>query len=73
MPVSMLSMYYVVVILAYFQFKYRCITLGSTILQGKVNPTQCEALTMVCAQVYESCFFTHDMYNLTSLLYCKEK
>lgn len=22
-----------------------------TFLQGKVNPTQCEALTMVCAQV----------------------
>lgn len=22
-----------------------------TLFQGKVNPTQCEALTMVCAQV----------------------
>ncbi len=25
---------------------------GSSIMPGKVNPTQCEALTMVCAQVY---------------------
>jgi len=24
---------------------------GSSILPGKVNPTQCEALTMVCVQV----------------------
>ena len=24
---------------------------GSNIMPGKVNPTQCEALTMVCAQV----------------------
>ena len=24
---------------------------GSSIMPGKVNPTQCEALTMVCAQV----------------------
>ena len=24
---------------------------GSSIMQGKVNPTQCEAMTMVCAQV----------------------
>jgi fumarate hydratase class II len=25
---------------------------GSSIMPGKVNPTQCEALTMVCAQVF---------------------
>lgn len=25
---------------------------GSSIMPGKVNPTQCEAMTMVCAQVY---------------------
>ncbi|MGA8010017.1 MAG: lyase family protein, partial [Thiomonas sp.] len=25
---------------------------GSTIMPGKVNPTQCEALTMVCCQVF---------------------
>ena len=25
---------------------------GSSIMPGKVNPTQCEALTMVCVQVY---------------------
>lgn len=24
---------------------------GSSIMPGKVNPTQCEALTMVCAQI----------------------
>ena len=24
---------------------------GSSIMPGKVNPTQCEALTMVCSQV----------------------
>ncbi len=24
---------------------------GSSIMPGKVNPTQCEAVTMVCAQV----------------------
>jgi fumarate hydratase class II len=24
---------------------------GSSIMPGKVNPTQCEAITMVCAQV----------------------
>lgn len=24
---------------------------GSSIMPGKVNPTQCEALTMLCAQV----------------------
>src|ERR1700731_3733894 len=24
---------------------------GSSIMPGKVNPTQCEAMTMVCAQV----------------------
>ena len=24
---------------------------GSSIMPGKVNPTQCEALTMICAQV----------------------
>lgn len=29
---------------------------GSSIMPGKVNPTQCEALTMVCAQVH----CTHD-------------
>src|SRR5690606_6604743 len=27
---------------------------GSSIMPGKVNPTQCEALTMVCAQVIEN-------------------
>lgn len=27
---------------------------GSSIMPGKVNPTQCEALTMVCAQVRRS-------------------
>eukprot|EP00398_MALV-I-01_sp_L67-1_P000358 gene358-551_t len=26
--------------------------IGSSIMPGKVNPTQCEALTMVCAQVF---------------------
>ena len=26
---------------------------GSSIMPGKVNPTQCEAMTMVCAQVIE--------------------
>ena len=25
---------------------------GSSIMPGKVNPTQCEALTMVCAQIF---------------------
>jgi fumarate hydratase class II len=25
---------------------------GSSIMPGKVNPTQCESLTMVCAQVF---------------------
>ena len=25
---------------------------GSSIMPGKVNPTQCEAMTMVCAQVH---------------------
>lgn len=25
---------------------------GSSIMPGKVNPTQCEAMTMVCAQIY---------------------
>ena len=25
---------------------------GSSIMPGKVNPTQCEAITMVCAQVF---------------------
>ena len=25
---------------------------GSSIMPGKVNPTQCEALTLVCAQVF---------------------
>jgi fumarate hydratase class II len=25
---------------------------GSSIMPGKVNPTQCEAMTMVCAQVF---------------------
>src|SRR5260370_22905830 len=25
---------------------------GSSIMPGKVNPTQCEALTMVCVQVF---------------------
>jgi fumarate hydratase class II len=25
---------------------------GSSIMPGKVNPTQCEALTMVCCQVF---------------------
>ena len=25
---------------------------GSSIMPGKVNPTQCEAMTMICAQVY---------------------
>ena len=24
---------------------------GSSIMPGKINPTQCEALTMVCAQI----------------------
>ena len=27
---------------------------GSSIMPGKVNPTQCEALTMVCAQVFSN-------------------
>ena len=26
---------------------------GSSIMPGKVNPTQCEALTMIAAQVWE--------------------
>jgi fumarate hydratase class II len=26
---------------------------GSSIMPGKVNPTQCEALTMVCAKLWE--------------------
>ena len=34
-----------------FYLKHHGKTPGSTIFQGKVNPTQCEALTMVCAQV----------------------
>ncbi|MGC8015933.1 lyase family protein, partial [Salmonella enterica] len=25
---------------------------GSSIMPGKVNPTQCEAMTMLCAQVF---------------------
>ena len=25
---------------------------GSSIMPGKVNPTQCEALTMVCTQIF---------------------
>eukprot|EP00871_Galdieria_phlegrea_P005527 jgi/Galph1/5976/GphlegSOOS_G4580.1 len=29
---------------------------GSSIMPGKVNPTQCEATTMVCAQVMGNCF-----------------
>lgn len=28
---------------------------GSSIMPGKVNPTQCEAMTMVCAQVRWGC------------------
>lgn len=28
---------------------------GSSIMPGKVNPTQCEAMTMVCAQVMGNC------------------
>ncbi|CAG8951336.1 hypothetical protein HYFRA_00008086 [Hymenoscyphus fraxineus] len=31
---------------------------GSSIMPGKVNPTQCEALTMVCAQVMGNCAAT---------------
>ena len=27
---------------------------GSSIMPGKVNPTQCEAMTMVCAQVHRA-------------------
>ena len=27
---------------------------GSSIMPGKINPTQCEALTMVCAQVHDN-------------------
>lgn len=30
---------------------------GSSIMPGKVNPTQCEAITMVCAQVKKKTFF----------------
>lgn len=30
---------------------------GSSIMPGKVNPTQCEALTMVCAQVQSATSF----------------
>lgn len=29
----------------------QCYEPGSSIMPGKVNPTQCEALTMICAQV----------------------
>eukprot|EP00983_Pelagomonas_calceolata_P120224 1160684-Pelagomonas_calceolata.AAC.3 len=28
---------------------------GSSIMPGKVNPTQCEMLTMVCCQVRVAC------------------
>jgi len=28
--------------------------LGGSIMPGKVNPTQCEAMTMVCAQVMDT-------------------
>lgn len=39
---------------------------GSSIMPGKVNPTQCEALTMVCAQVpIPSCL---DVRGLTCVL-----
>jgi fumarate hydratase class II len=30
---------------------------GSSIMPGKVNPTQCEALTMVCAQVINDGYY----------------
>jgi len=39
------------VVVPYFLLKHHGKTPCSTIFQGKVNPTQCEALTMVCAQV----------------------
>ena len=34
---------------------------GSSIMPGKVNPTQCEALTMVCAQVQLPLCLNFDM------------
>jgi fumarate hydratase class II len=37
---------------------------GSSIMPGKVNPTQCEALTMVAAQVCGSCW-PSDRCNLS--------
>jgi fumarate hydratase class II len=34
---------------------------GSSIMPGKVNPTQCEALTMVCARIGNDVAITVEM------------
>lgn len=37
---------------------------GSSIMPGKVNPTQCEALTMIAAQVFgNQVFFLMILFN----------
>ena len=39
---------------------------GSSIMPGKVNPTQCEAMTMVCAQVIGYVYYSIFIYDHTS-------
>src|SRR3546814_5731181 len=42
---------------------------GSSIMPGKVNPTQCEALTMVAAQVMRSEEHTSELQSLMRISY----
>ena len=37
---------------------------GSSIMPGKVNPTQCEAITMVAAQVENSVYYIFSYYDV---------
>jgi fumarate hydratase class II len=41
---------------------------GSSIMPGKVNPTQCEAITMVCAQVRKNNYCRIPKYRVHKFL-----
>lgn len=70
-PLSLLFLYSFVFLIFStslpFHFPWLIISLpanepGSSIMPGKVNPTQCEALTMVCCQVCSSCVLCNKLF-----------
>lgn len=40
---------------------------GSSIMPGKVNPTQCESLTMIAAQVFGNQVFLNYIFSIYSI------